>query len=412
MGARDRVGMPYGWGRVPYAYADRLPWMNLPFPVEEYHERLRRLGGLMARDGIDCLVVLGNPADGTNIRYLTNFEDFYGGESILVVPASGPPGFTTNAVMHGEPMHSGIQDCWIEDVRCAAAPRTVTGTANPATVLDHVEDFIRERGCERSTIGVIGECTADRLERFLAETFPGARVTAPRGLLREMRAVKSVREIEVLRQACHVADEAACAAMNAVKPGVTEFGLSAEAYRAMFAAGAEHPGFAIAVCAGARAGFKHMAPTANPVRAGDMVYIDLGARYMGYYSDMSRQRVCGEPTAEQRRFMETQIAIVEEVMGAAGPGAVIADLAEIALRHARRTGYEEYLYFRGHGVGCAVQDLPAFAPGNPAALQENMVFAFEPMLVRARFGTACWEDVWRVTAGGVERLNRCPVRWW
>jgi len=71
VGAKDRVGMPYGWGRVPYAYADRLPWMNLPFPVEEYYERLQRLGGLMARDGIDCLVVLGNSADGTNIRYLT-----------------------------------------------------------------------------------------------------------------------------------------------------------------------------------------------------------------------------------------------------------------------------------------------------------------------------------------------------
>jgi Xaa-Pro aminopeptidase len=397
---------------VPYGYGERLPWMNLPFPVEEYHGRLRRLHGLMARDGINCLVVLGNHADGSNIRYLTNFEDFYGGESILVVPTSGPPGFTTNAVMHGEPMHSGIQDCWIEDVRCAAAPRTVTGTADPVTVFDHVEDFIRERGCERGAIGVIGECHVGRLERFLAETFPGARVTVLGGLLREMRATKSPSEIEVMRKACHLADEAARASMAAVRPGITEFGLAAEAYRAMFAAGAEHPGFPIAVCAGPRAGFKHMAPTANPVRAGDMVYIDVGARYMGYYSDSSRQRVCGEPTAEQRRFMETQIAIVEEVMSAARPGTVIADLAEMALRRARDAGYDEYLYFRGHGVGCATQDLPAFAPGNPAALEENMVFAFEPMLVRAGFGTACWEDVWWVTATGVERLNRCPVRWW
>ncbi len=65
-------------------------------------------------------------------------------------------------------------------------------------------------------------------------------------------------------------------------------------------------------------------------------------------------------------------------MGAAHPGAAIADLAEIALRHARAAGYEDCLYFRGHGIGCATQDLPAFAPGNPAILEENMVFAFEP----------------------------------
>ena len=404
--------MPYGWGRVSYAYAERLPWMNLPFPVEEYHDRLRRLGRLMAKEDLGCLVVVGNRADGTNIRYLANFEDFYGGESLLVVPQDGPPGFTTNAVMHGEPMHSGIQDCWIEDVRCAAAPRTVTGTASPATVFDHAEDLIRERGCDRGAIGIAGECTADRLAQFLQDTFPHARVTPAGGLLRDMRATKTPREVDVIRGACHLADEAAQAAMDAVRPGVTEYELTAEAYYAMFNAGAEHPAFAIAVCAGARAGFKHMAPTSNRVREGDMVYIDVGGRYMGYHSDISRQRVCGTPTAEQVRFMETQIAIVEDVMAAAHPGAVIGDLAEMALAQARGAGYAEYLYFRGHGVGAATQDLPAFAPGNPARLEENMVFAFEPMLVRKGFGTACWEDVWRVTASGVERLNRCPIRWW
>ena len=122
MGARNRPEMPYGWGRVPYTLEDRLPWINLPFEVSEYHRRIERLRGHMAQNGLDALVVVGNRADNSNIRYLSNFEDFYGGESIIVVPAVGNPGFTTNAIMHGEPMHSGIQDCWIEDVRCAAAP--------------------------------------------------------------------------------------------------------------------------------------------------------------------------------------------------------------------------------------------------------------------------------------------------
>ncbi|HET7266030.1 MAG TPA: Xaa-Pro peptidase family protein [bacterium] len=411
MSAKNRPAMPYGWGRVPYTAADRAPWMNLPFPVDEYRGRLGRLAERMVRQDLDCLVVLGNRADGTNVRYLTNFEDFYGGDSMLVVPRDGAPGFTTNAVMHGEPMHSGIQDCWIEDVRCAAAPRTVTGAASPATVFDHVEDFITERGCADGTIGVAGE-SAERLTRFLAETFPKARVVDAGPVLKEMRAIKSGPEIEVIRRACALADAALAAAMEAVRDGVREFELAGEANRAMFSGGAEHPAFAISVCAGARSGFKHMAPTGYRVREGDIVYIDVGARYMGYHSDASRQRVCGEPTAEQRRFMETQIAIVEEVMGAARPGAVIGDLAEIAVARADAAGYGDYLYFRGHGVGAAVQDLPAFAPGNPARLEQHMVFAFEPMLVRAGFGTACWEDVWTVTASGVERLNRCPIRWW
>jgi Xaa-Pro aminopeptidase len=412
MSAKNKPAMPYGWGRVAYSYQDRLPWMNLPFSVEEYHERIERVRARMREDGLDCLVVLGNRADTSNIRYLSNFEDFYGGETMVVIPASGAPGFTTNAVMHGEPMHSGIQDCWIEDARCAAAPRTVTGSAAPATLHDHVEDFIRERGCAEAGIGVEGEFNTEPLVAFLAETFPRARVRPAKGLLRSLRTIKSPREVEALRRAAHLADVGMQAAMDGVRPGVSEFDLAAEANFAMFKAGAEHPAFAIALTAGPRSGFKHMAPTHYKVRDGDIVYIDVGGRYMGYYSDCSRQRVCGEPSAEQRRFMETQIRIVEEVMAAAGPGAVIGDLAKIGISIAEAAGYGDYLYFRGHGIGCAVQDLPAFAPGNPAALQENMVFCFEPMLVRKEFGTACWEDMWRVTPTGVERLNECQVRWW
>lgn len=411
MGARGRPEMPYGWGRVSYAHEDRLPWMNLPFDVSEYHQRLERLRGLMAREGYDCLVVLGNRGDNSNIRYLSNFEDFYGGESIVVVPGNGAPGFTTNAIMHGEPMHSGIQDCWIEDARCAAAPRTVTGNADAVTIYDHVEDFINERGAT-GVIGVVGDFNVEQLLQFLTAQFPRATVKLAPSILKEIRAIKSDAEVEVMRKACHLADVAMKAAMDAVAPGVSEFDLSAEANYAMFKAGSEHPAFPIAMTAGPRSGFKHLAPTGYKVKDGDIVYIDVGGRYMGYYSDCSRQRVCGEADAEQIRFMETQITIVEEVMKEARPGAVIADLAEIGIAIARDAGYEQWLYFRGHGIGCATHDLPSFAPGNPAQLQENMVFCFEPMLVRENYGTACWEDIWRVTADGVENLNQCQIRWW
>ena len=172
MGARNRPEMPYGWGRVPYSLKDRLPWMHLPFDVSEYHQRIERLRGHMLQNRLDALAVVGNRADNSNVRYLSNFEDFYGGESIVVVPAVGKPGFTTNAIMHGEPMHSGIQDCWIEDVRCAAAPRTVTADADPVTIFDHVEDFIRESGVGKGQIGLVGEFNVGTLEAFLNERFP------------------------------------------------------------------------------------------------------------------------------------------------------------------------------------------------------------------------------------------------
>jgi Xaa-Pro aminopeptidase len=227
-----------------------------------------------------------------------------------------------------------------------------------------------------------------------------------------VRKLKSPAEVEVLRKACFLADDAAVAAVRAIHPGATEFDLAAAANEAMFRGGAEHPAFPISVVAGARSGLKHMPPSDYTIADGDMVFFDLGARYMGYNSDLSRVTVCGTPSPEQLRFMETQAQIVEAVSIRIRPGAVIGDLAKIAIEMAEAEGYGDYLYFRGHGVGTGFTDPPALAPGNPAAFEEGMVFALEPMLVKFDFGCACWEDMWHVTADGVERLNQSPPRFW
>jgi Xaa-Pro aminopeptidase len=403
--------MPYGWGKIPYSFEDRRTWMNLPFDIAEYETRIARLQEAARSAALDVVLVTGDPGDGSYIRYLTNFQDFYGGQSIAVVAATGEPGFTTNGVMHGEPMHSGIQDCWIRDVRCAAAPRTVTGSATTSTIFDHAEDFTRERCESPRAIGVAGP-TVQGLAEFLARTFPAAEVRNATELLDEICKIKSLVEVDVLRRAASQADAAVIAAMGAVREGVSEFEIAAAAQEAMFRAGAEDSGFPMAVVAGERAGFKHLAPTANRVRKGDIVYVDLGSRNMGYYSDCSRQTVCGTPSPEQLRFMETNIAIVEACTRLIKPGTTIASIADIGLRMAKEAGYHDNLYFRGHGIGCRIQNRPQIAPGNQVAFERDMVFAFEPMLVRFKFGTACWEDVWHVTADGVERLNASPYRFW
>ena len=154
-----------------------------------------------------------------------------------------------------------------------------------------------------------------------------------------------------------------------------------------------------------------MAPTTYRIRDGDLVYIDVGGRYMGYYSDCSRQRICGTPSDEQLRFMETQIGIVEACVDMIRPGTRVASIAEVGLEMAKTAGYEGYLYFRGHGIGCATHDLPSIAPGNPAEFEENMVFCFEPMLVRKDFGTAVVENVLHMTEQGAVALNEVTKNW-
>ncbi len=264
---------------------------------------------------------------------------------------------------------------------------------------------------DRAVLGVSGEGRAG-LSNRLAGTHPSVRLEDAGRLLPEAMAVKSDAEVEMLRAAAGVADAGLLALMEAVREGVSEHELAAEANRAMFAAGAEDTALPIAVGSGPRSGFKHVPPSNRKLRRGDWVYTDLGARYMGYCSDMSRNRTVGPPTDEQRRFMEDQIEIVHAVMGEAKAGSRIGELAEIAEALAKEKGVEDYLYFRGHGIGTATHVPPSFAPGSDAVLEENMVFCFEPMLVKYGFGTACVEHMYVVRKDRCENLSTCPERFW
>ena len=404
------VKWPYGWGRVGYSWAEREPWLHLPFPVSEYEGRVDRIRKMMAARGLNGLLVHGTRAERAPIRYLSNFEDFYTGDTLMVIPSSGAVGLTTNAVMHGEPMHSGIQDTWVRDVRCAPHPRTVD--YQTTTIYDHLEDFLTERGLVTGTLGVSGEY-AYHAREFLKQKFPGLRLVDATSLVGEAMMRKSDAEVRLMKEVALMSDAGMIAFMKAAEPGVSEHDLAAEANYAMFKAGAEDTAFPLAACGGPRSGFKHSIPTNRKLRAGEIAFTDLGARLKGYCSDTARGKVVGgAPTPEQRRFLDAQIEIVHETIAMIRPGVRIGDVATRAIEMAKEFGYEEWFYFRGHGIGPTTHIPPSFVPGSNVILEANMTFAYEPMFVRKDFGTACVEDLYVVTATGCERLSEAPERWW
>jgi len=403
--------MPYDWGRVSWAWEDRKQWLDLPFPVEEYHDRIRRAREMMVRHDLDLLFAYGIKGESSTVRYFSNFEDYYGGETVVVIPLSGPVTLITDAVMHGEPMHSGIQETWIEDARAAASPRTVVGQ-EVYTVYDHIRDRVRDEKAEAGRIGVSGLYSGS-IRYWLQEAFPNSTVVdAQRLVLKELRQYKSPREVALMREVAAVADAGLIATMSAVREGVSEHEAAAAGMGAMYRMGADSAPGTFAISSGPRSGFKHVAPRNKQFAAGELVFVDLSSRFKGYFCDNSRHTVVGTPSDEQLAFMEANIQITQAVIDQMKPGVVIKDLAAVAIELARELGVEQWLYFRGHGIGTAVQDLPAFSPKQTAALEPGQVFVFEPMLVRYDFGTACVEDMFAVHEDRVEQLTTAPWRYW
>ncbi len=400
--------MPYGWGKVPFDLEDRKKWMDLPFSAEEYAARIERVRDKMRGRGFDALVIYGTRGDRGPIRYLTNFEDYYKGDNLCVIPLEGEPAFITNSVFHGEPMHSGVQHVWLRDVRCAAHPRTAP---DAVSVFDHLADVLRERGLSGGKVALSGDAAA-ALKEPITQVLPGAGLSDAGKIMAEAMTIKSPAEVQVLKESALILDEALHAAMVNAKPGVSEYELSGLAMEALFRNGAEGGNFPMALSSGPRAGFKHVPPVNRRLRKGDWVFADLGGVYKGYASDASRQTVAGGPSKAQRDFMEAQIAIVEAVLAEAKAGVRICDLAKVGIEAAREAGVEDHLYFRGHGIGTFSHVPPSINPKNEASLEENMVFCFEPMLIRYEFGTACVENMYHVTKDALVSLNECPWRYW
>jgi Xaa-Pro aminopeptidase len=403
--------MPHYDSIVPYDWESRQAWAELDFPVPEYDDRIARVRSLMERQHLDGLLAFGGTANPANVRYLSGYEPSYG-DNVVVVPAESEPMLSTNWVMHGEPMHTSIWMTWLRDVR----PGERAGMARDpaATVERQVSERLHESGIQSGRIGLAGLDAASALfmER-LKEFLPDADLVPADGLMLEVRAIKSPAEIAAMREAARISGDMNRIAVEQCRPGVTEWAVAAEAHRVCFAQGGELS-FSSAVTAGPRAGLKHCAPTSRPMERGDMVFIDMAARFKGYYADVSRCTVVGTPSTEQRRMLDTAYEMFQAVVAAVKPGVFVPDLHAIANSIARKAGYDREIMPKGfgHGLGTSLFERPDVRIVSETVLQPGMVFALEPMLVRHNFGTAVVEETVLVTDDGCELLSGCPLVTW
>lgn len=229
----------------------------------------------------------------------------------------------------------------------------------------------------------------------------------------DLTAVKHPAEVEVIREAVRVADMGAAAAMAAVRPGVSEHSVAAEAVYAMRRAGSEFEPFIPLVASGYNTSMFERVATEKTIAAGELVILDIGAVVCGYTGDLGRTVICGDPTDEQRSVYRATRLALEEAKRMIRPGisgeAVDARAREVITAE----GWGRYLYSgnTGHQLGFGLHGEPLVHRGVDFELVENMVICLEPRIVlpdRPDIGGVHLEDVVRITADGFEQLNRTP----
>lgn len=226
-----------------------------------------------------------------------------------------------------------------------------------------------------------------------------------------MVILKSVREIEKMREAGRISAGALREAGRAVEPGVSTLEIDTIVRRYIEKQGATpsflgYGGFPASACISVNNVVIHGIPSAKQIlRSGDIVSIDVGAKFNGYHGDNAFTFACGDISDEARALLDATQQALREGISQAVVGNRIGDIGSAVQRYVEARSYSVVRDFVGHGVGAKLHEDPSVpnygTPGHGVRLLPGMVIAVEPMITQGTHRVRVLDDGWTtVTADG------------
>lgn len=221
-----------------------------------------------------------------------------------------------------------------------------------------------------------------------------------------MIVLKTARELALMEEACRISAGALKAAGEAVKPGVTteEIDRIAEAY--IRSHGAEpnfkgYNGYPATACISINNEVIHGIPSNKRViNEGDIVSIDLGAKYEGYHGDNAATFAAGKISKEAQKLLEVTEQSLYRGIAAAIAGNRIGDISNAVQSFVEANGYSVVRDYVGHGIGTSLHEAPEVPNYGRAKhgirLVPGMTLAIEPMVNEGDYKVDVLPDGWTV----------------
>ena len=221
------------------------------------------------------------------------------------------------------------------------------------------------------------------------------------------RRVRDAAELSALRRVNLVAEAAVLAAIERLRPGVTERELLACVRGAMVEHGARPMLGSVGIAE--RGALVDTVATDRALAPGEPVRFDVGCVLDGYHADLSRTAVLGQPPDWVRDAYGALLAGERAAAAAARPGAVPSELYGVAVRATRAAGLADYDRTHcGHGIGLRIYEPPLIAPGHDDPLEAGMTLCLETPLYLTGVAGLQVEDAFAITPDGCERLGDAP----
>ncbi|MBE1553323.1 M24 family metallopeptidase [Sporosarcina limicola] len=225
-------------------------------------------------------------------------------------------------------------------------------------------------------------------------------------LVENLRMVKTEREIEKIRISSKITDDAYLHILNFIRPGLTELAVAEELESFIKKNGGITSTFSPIVASGKRSSLPHGRASDKIIEKGDMITIDFGTNYDGYWSDISRTVALGEPDGKMKEIQQVLLHSFTNCINNIKAGLTDQEVDKLMRDHLRETGYEKYSGTgTGHGIGLEVHEKPLFSVDSEKILLPRMVVTIEPGIYLQDIGGARIEDMLLITEGGCEVLS-------
>ena len=343
------------------------------FPVAEFENRLARAQKAMARQSIDTLLLTTEP----EVRYFTGFlTQFWQSPTrpwFLLVPASGKPVAVIPAI-GAECMGR----TWIDDIRTWSAPHpSDDGIGLLREALSEITDPTGRVGVMQGRESHLRMPLGDFLA--LRDRFPAMDFVDATDLIRELRMVKSEAEIEKIAYICGVASDTFDALPHFASLGDPEIEIFRKFKMKMLELGADDCPYLVGRAGQGGYGDIISPATNHQVTNGDVLILDTGSVFDGYFCDFDRNFAFGKASADVSRAYEAVYEATEAGLEAARPGATTTDLFHAMSKVLDEAGALSNDVGRlGHGLGMQLTEWPSHTSWDHTELEVGMVLTLEP----------------------------------
>ncbi|HQX97717.1 MAG TPA: Xaa-Pro aminopeptidase, partial [Chitinophagaceae bacterium] len=248
-------------------------------------------------------------------------------------------------------------------------------------------------------------------------------------ILKEMRAIKTAQEVEVMQQAIDITDNTFRRILQFVKPGVMEYEIEAEIFHSFLSQRATGPAYGSIIASGDNARILHYVSNNAECKDGDMILMDFGAEYGGYCADLSRTiPVNGKFGRRQKTVYNACLHLHDYAKSILKPGISIVDYtnkvgeeatqqflkigllrkSEVKNEDSENRAYRKYLYHGiSHHLGVDVHDLGT----RTEPIKAGMVFTVEPgiYIEEEQMGVRIENNLWITKTGNKDLMKNIPI---